>query len=46
MAPDDRRPRDVNALAARIVVAEATGEADKTDPPTEAEVRRPTSRGR
>lgn len=32
MGKDDRRPRDVNALAARIV-AEATGQADKTEPP-------------
>jgi hypothetical protein len=29
---DKRRPRDVNSLAARIV-AEATGQADKIEPP-------------
>lgn len=34
MPADERRPRDVNSLAARIV-AEATGEAEKTEAPTE-----------
>ncbi|MDQ1712287.1 MAG: hypothetical protein QOE45_1737 [Frankiaceae bacterium] len=38
----DKRPTDVNALAARVV-AEATGQVEKTEPPPEDVVEVPTS---